>query len=41
MTDLLAPLEADEAVVRARLAPALEAALADPDTSIASFLSAL
>lgn len=41
MTDLLAPLDADEAAVRARLSPALAAALADPDTSIAAFLASL
>jgi len=41
MTDLLAPLEVDEVAVRARLAPALDAVLADPDATIAAFLAAL
>ncbi|MBM4360640.1 MAG: type VI secretion system-associated protein TagF [Deltaproteobacteria bacterium] len=41
LTDLLAPLDADEAAVRVKLGGKLEAAVLDPATSLAAFLAAV
>jgi type VI secretion system protein ImpM len=41
MTDLLGPLDSDEAAVRARLGARLESAALDPEQSLATFLATL